>query len=106
MSNGRGKEKKKMRKKTYELTCGRLFNPFSSLPIYISGPFLSFCLSCSLHLSGLFVSLAGRMSACPTDEFIFVHAFRLHRQEIYARIAVRGELLSVPGDYSYPVVAR
>lgn len=37
------------------------------------------------------------MSACPTDEFIFVHAFRLHRQEIYARIAVRGKLLSAAG---------
>lgn len=42
------------------------------------------------------------MSACPTDEFIFVHAFRLHRQEIYARIAVRCELLSAPGIIHTP----
>lgn len=53
--------------------------------------------SFSLFLPDLFVSFAGRMSACPTDEFIFVHAFRLHRQEIYARIAVRGKLLSAAG---------
>ena len=50
----------------------------------------------------LFVSFAGRMSACPTDEFIFVHAFRLHRQEIYARIAVRCELLNASGIIHTP----
>lgn len=70
-----------------------LFSPsfsFSSFPLLSSPSF-------SLLLPDLFVSFAGRMSACPTDEFIFVHAFRLHRQEIYARIAVRGKLLSAAG---------
>lgn len=61
---------------------------FSSFP-----PFLSIFLSFSPWSLCIF----RRMSACPTDEFIFVHAFRLHRQEIYARIAVRGKLLSAAG---------
>lgn len=63
---------------------------FFLLPSFPLHPPLFFSLI-SLYLS------QARMSACPTDEFIFVHAFRLHRQEIYARIAVRGKLLSAAG---------
>ena len=73
-----------------------------SLPLPL--PPLSMCVSLffSIPSLGLFVSFAGRMSACPTDEFIFVHAFRLHRQEIYARVAVRCELLSASGIIHTP----
>lgn len=90
------REETTRKKKTYKPTRGCLFNPSSTC---ISALYLPLFFTRSL---GLFVSFAGRMSACPTDEFIFVHAFRLHRQEIYARIAVRGELLSAPGIIHTP----
>lgn len=104
----RGRRQKEMenreKKKSYKPMCGRLFNLSSSclsafyfLPLPLFPPSLLSSPSFSLLLPDLFVSFAGRMSACPTDEFIFVHAFRLHRQEIYARIAVRGKLLSAAG---------
>ena len=83
----------------HSLSCLSAFY-FLSLSLSLSLFFLlpSFPLHPPLFLSliSLYLSQA-RMSACPTDEFIFVHAFRLHRQEIYARIAVRGKLLSAAG---------
>lgn len=106
-------------RKKHERTLFRSsFFPVSvSLPFSLPRPAIRRALSLSLSRppagflshsffidSGLFVSFtpngrAGR--PCPTDEFIFVHAFRLRRQEIYAKSRSVRRIFERHGDYSY-----
>lgn len=107
-------------RKKHERCFDRLFSPVSvSLPFSLSlaRPFVALSLSLPrppaglLSLphsffidSGLFVSFTpnGRSGRpCPTDEFIFVHAFRLRRQEIYAKSRSVRRIFERHGDYSY-----